>query len=45
MAQVLEELITRIKYDVDNAGLNRYLNAQKKIKKNTKDMIGLNSMC
>ena len=44
MAQVLEELITRIKYDVDNAGLNRYLNAQKKIKKNTKDMIGLNSI-
>jgi tape measure domain-containing protein len=43
MSQLLEELLTRFVYDVDQTGLRKYDNAQKKIKKNTKEMIGLNS--
>lgn len=40
---ILEELVTKFTYDVDQAGLNKYEQAQKKINKNTKDMIGLNT--
>ena len=40
---VLEELVTKFVYDVDQLGLQTYTKAQEKINKNTKKMIGLNS--
>lgn len=43
MSDVLEELVTKFVYDVDQLGLRKYEAAQKKINKNTKEMIGLNS--
>ena len=43
MKDVLEELVIKITYDVDQLSLRKYDAAQKKIKKNTKEMIGLNS--
>ena len=43
MSDVLEELVTKFVYDVDQVGLRKYEAAQKKINKNTKEMIGLNS--
>ena len=42
-SDVLEELVTKFVYDVDQIGLRKYEAAQKKINKNTKEMIGLNS--
>lgn len=44
MSDILEELVTKFTYDVDDAGLRKYLRGQEKIKKSTKDMIGLNSV-
>ena len=41
--EVLEELVTKFVYDVDQLGLQKYTKAQEKINKNTKKMIGLNS--
>ena len=40
---VLEELVTKFVYDVDQLGLQKYTKAQEKINKNTQKMIGLNS--
>lgn len=40
---VLEELVTKFVYDVDQIGLQKYTKAQDKINKNTQKMIGLNS--
>lgn len=43
MSDVLEELVTKFTYDVDEAGLNKYLRGQQRINRNTKTMIGLNT--
>lgn len=43
MSDILEELVTKFTYDVDQAGLNKFLRNQDKINRNTKTMIGLNS--
>lgn len=40
---ILEELVTKFTYDVDQAGLNKYLRSQEKINRSTKTMIGLNT--